>query len=88
MALMLAWSAMPVGIARRWVHAAGASWAAACLAIWVQTALGRAVTDLASVTGVAAAALLGIWILAALRALVAWRTAPVGGAFAGTTSGV
>jgi hypothetical protein len=85
-ALMLAWSAMPVGIARRWVHVAGAAWASACLAIWVQSALGRAVTDLASVAGVAAAALLGVWMLAALRALVAWRTAPAAGAFAGTTA--
>jgi hypothetical protein len=87
-ALMLAWSAMPVGIARRWVHVAGAAWAAACLAVWVQTALGRAVTDLASVAGVAAAALLGVWMLTALRALVAWRTAPAARAFAGTTSRV
>ncbi|HET9362262.1 MAG TPA: ABA4-like family protein [Vicinamibacterales bacterium] len=85
-ALMLAWSAMPVGIARRWVHVAGAAWATACLVIWVQTALGRAVTDLASVAGAAAAALLGVWMLAALRALVAWRTAPAAGAFAGTAS--
>lgn len=72
-ALMLAWSAVPVDAARRWVHLAGAAWAAACVAIWWQTALGRAVTDLASAAGLAAVALLGTWTLAALRALVAWR---------------
>ena len=76
-ALMLAWSRVPVETARRWVHVAGAAWAAACIAIWWQTALGRAVTDLASAAGLAAVVLLGLWALSALRALVAWRlTAP------------
>jgi hypothetical protein len=72
-ALMLAWSRVPVDAARRWVHVAGAAWAAACLAIWWQTALGRAVTDLATAAGLGAVVLLGVWALSALRALVAWR---------------
>lgn len=76
-ALMLAWSRVPVDTARRWVHIAGAAWAAACVAIWWQTAIGRAVTDLATVAGIAAVALLALWTLAALRALVAWRAAPL-----------
>jgi hypothetical protein len=72
-ALMLAWSRVPADAARRWVHVAGAAWAAACLAVWWQTALGRPVTDLATAAGLAAVVLLGLWALAALRALVAWR---------------
>lgn len=83
-ALMLAWSAMRVEIARRWVHTAGAAWTAACIAMWSQTALGRPVTDLGTVAGIAAVALLGIWTLAALRALIAWRTAPAAAEFART----
>jgi hypothetical protein len=74
-ALMLAWSRLQVETARRWVHVAGAAWAAACMAIWWQTALGRAVTDLATAAGVVAVMLLGLWALSALRALVAWRLA-------------
>lgn len=73
-ALMLAWSRVPVESARRWVHVAGAAWALACIAVWWQTAFGRAVTDLATGAGIAAVALLGLWTVTALRALVAWRT--------------
>jgi hypothetical protein len=73
--LMLAWSAVPVEIGRRWVHVAGVAWAAACVAMWLQTALGRAVSDLASVGGIATVTLLSVWTLATLRALVAWRAA-------------
>ncbi len=71
-ALMLAWSSVSTDAARRWVHLAGASWALACVAIWWQTAHGRAVTDLAG-AGILAVILLGIWTMAALRGLVAWR---------------
>lgn len=73
-ALLLAWSAVPAGTARRWVHVAGAAWAAACVAIWWQTAMGRPVTDLAG-AGIASGLLLGVWALAAVRGLVAWRQA-------------
>jgi hypothetical protein len=73
-ALLLAWSAVPVETGRRWVHIAGAAWAAACIAIWWQTALGRPVTDLAG-AGVLSVVLLGMWAFAALRALLAWRQA-------------
>lgn len=73
-ALLLAWSAVPAGMARRWVHVAGAAWAAACVAIWWQTALGRPITDLAG-AGIASVILLGVWALAAVRGLVAWRQA-------------
>jgi hypothetical protein len=73
-ALLLAWSRVPVPAARRWVNVAGAAWAAACLTIWWQTALGRAVTDLTG-AGMIAVLLLGVWALAALRSVVAWRTA-------------
>lgn len=76
-ALLLAWSALPLDMARRWVHLAGAAWAAACIAIWWQTALGRAVTDLDG-AGAASVILLAAWTVAALRALVAWRQAAPG----------
>jgi len=72
-ALMLSWSRVPVDAARRWVHVAGAAWATACIAIWWQTAMGRAVTDLSTAAGLAAVALLGLWTLTAARSLVAWK---------------
>jgi hypothetical protein len=75
-ALMLAWSAAPLATARRWVHIAGAAWAGACIALWLQTAQGRAVNDLASAAGIAAVALMIVWTVAALRAFVAWRSTP------------
>ncbi len=71
-ALMLAWSSVSTDAARRWVHLAGAAWAAACIAIWWHTGHGRAVTDLAG-TGVLAVILLAIWTIAALRGLIGWR---------------
>ena len=75
-ALLLAWSAVPVETGRRWVHVAGAAWAGACVAIWWHTALGKPVTDLAG-TGIVSLVLLGLWTVAALRGLIAWRqTAP------------
>jgi hypothetical protein len=72
-ACLLAWSTIPVTPARRWVNIAGAAWAAACVAIWWQTALGRAVTDFTG-AGATAMMFLGVWTLAALRGVVAWRT--------------
>jgi hypothetical protein len=74
-ALLLAWSTIPVATARRWVNIAGAAWALACLAIWWQTALGRAVTDLSG-PGLAAIVLLAAWALSAVRAVLAWRRQP------------
>ena len=71
-ALMLAWSSVSTDTARRWVHIAGAAWAGACVAIWWQTAHGRAVTELSGV-GMVAIALLGLWAVAALRGLIGWR---------------
>lgn len=71
--LLFAWSAASTTSARRWLHVAGAAWASACVAVWWQTALGRAVTDVRG-AGTLAAICLGIWALAALRAVVAWAT--------------
>lgn len=71
-ALMLAWSTVSTDAARRWVHLAGGAWTAACIAIWWQTAHGRAVTDLSGV-GIVTVMLLGVWTLVALRGLLAWR---------------
>ena len=72
-ALLMAWSPVAVGTARRWVHVAGVAWAAACVAIWWQTALGLAVTE-PSGAGIIAVILLAVWALTALRSVVAWRT--------------
>ena len=72
-ALLLAWSSVPIEMARRWVHVAGGAWAAACIAVWWHTALGRGVTSLEG-AGALTVALLGVWAIAALRALVAWRS--------------
>lgn len=71
-ALMLAWSSVSIDAARRWVHLAGAAWAAACIAIWWQTGHGRAVTDLSGV-GIVTIAMLGLWAIAAMRGLIGWR---------------
>ena len=73
--LLLAWSSLSTNAARRWVHVAGGAWAAACIAIWWQTALGRPVTDVAG-TGIVSLVFLGVWALAALRSLLAWRMTP------------
>jgi hypothetical protein len=72
-AWLLAWSAVPVGTAPRWVNIAGAAWAATCIAIWWRTASGRAVTDLSG-AGMLPAALFGVWTIAAIRGVVASRT--------------
>lgn len=72
-AWLLAWSTLPPDRTRRWVNIAGAAWAAACVAIWWQTAFGRAVTDFSG-AGAATVILFGVWALVALRGLVAWRT--------------
>lgn len=71
-ALMLAWSSVSTESARRWVHISGAAWLGACFAIWWQTGMGRAVTDMRG-AGLLAAILLAIWSMTALRGLIAWR---------------
>jgi hypothetical protein len=72
-ALMLAWSGIGVDTARRWVHIAGLAWVGACVAIWWQTALGRSLLAPQQPV-VILAVLIGIWTVAAMRAVVAWRT--------------
>jgi hypothetical protein len=71
--LLFAWSAVSTATARRWVHVAGAAWALACVALWWQAALGRAVTDFSG-AGPLAVICLGIWALSALRAVAAWAS--------------
>lgn len=71
-ALLFAWSAGSIETGRRWVHVAGAAWMAACVAIWWQTAQGRAVTDLTG-TGMAGVVFFGVWALAGVRAVAAAR---------------
>jgi hypothetical protein len=73
---LVAWlfsrSNTPEHEARRWVHAAGAAWLAACLGIAWQTALGRAVTE-PSPPILAALVVLVCWLVCAVRAAQAWR---------------
>jgi hypothetical protein len=65
-------SALPEPEARPWVHAAGATWLVACLAIAWQTVAGRPVTE-PSPAILAALVALGCWALSAGRALRAWQ---------------
>ena len=69
-AWLLGASGVSPDAARRWVHIAGASWMAACLAMWWQTAVGRSVTE-PSGAGLAAMIAFGVWMLALLRGLAA-----------------
>src|SRR6185503_8698505 len=71
--LLFAWSAVSTPSARGWVHVAGAAWALACVTLWWQAALGRAVADFSG-AGPLAVICLGIWALSALRAVAAWAS--------------
>jgi hypothetical protein len=73
---LVAWlfsqSATPDREARRWVHAAGTAWVAACLGIAWQTATGRPVTEVSPAILVVVIAL-SCWLFCAVRALQASR---------------
>jgi hypothetical protein len=67
--------------AQRWLHLAGTSWIAACLAIAWQTAAGQPVTEFSIAMATAVLCVLA-WSLIALRAALAWmhaKTAAVTG---------
>lgn len=80
-ALLFIWSGTPTETARRWTHAAGLAWVAACLTIAWQTAAGRSVLEVGPAT-LATAALLLVWAACAARAVFAWSRAGFEGAFA------
>src|SRR5262245_1110791 len=73
---LVAWlfsrSAMPEPEARRWVHAAGLAWCAACLGIAWQTAQGQHPTAPSPAMLLTLVVLCG-WLLSAARALQAAR---------------
>jgi hypothetical protein len=79
-ALLFVWSRTPTETARRWTHAAGLAWVAACLAIAWQTAAGRSVLEVGPAS-VATAALFLVWAACAARAALAWSRAGFEGAF-------
>ncbi|MDQ3819817.1 MAG: hypothetical protein M3362_19380 [Acidobacteriota bacterium] len=68
-ALLLSWSEMRAGTARRWVHTAGVAWLIMMVAIARQTAAGRSVLE-ASPATVLAALMLFVWFVCAAGALV------------------
>jgi hypothetical protein len=80
-ALLFNWSRTPSEAARRWTHAAGLAWVAACLSIAWQTAAGRSVLEVGPAT-LLTAALLAVWAACAARAALAWSRAGFEGAFA------
>ncbi len=80
-ALLFVWSRTPTETARRWTHAAGLAWVAACLTIAWQTAAGRSVLEVGPAT-LATAVLLLVWAVCAARAALAWSRAGFEGAFA------
>jgi hypothetical protein len=80
-ALLFIWSRTPSETARRWTHAAGVAWVAACLSIAWQTAAGRSVLEVGPAT-ILTAALLLVWAACAARAVLAWSRAGFEGAFA------
>jgi len=78
-AWLLSRSKLPDHDARRWVHLAGASWIAACLAIAWQTAAGEPVTEFSIAMALAILFVLA-WSVGALRAGRAWLDTKAAGA--------
>jgi hypothetical protein len=78
-AWLLSRSKLPDHDARLWVHLAGASWMAACLAIAWQTAAGEEVTEFSIAMALAIVFVLA-WSVVALRAGLAWLNSKTAGA--------
>jgi hypothetical protein len=75
-ALLLVWSGYDGHEARKWVHATGIVWVAACAAVAWQTIAGRSVSEFSSAS-IATAFLLAIWGGVALFAFWRWARTPV-----------
>jgi hypothetical protein len=84
-ALLLLWSGYDNNEARKWVHATGIVWLAACAAVAWQTIVGRSVSEI-SPAPLATAFLLVVWGGVALFAFWRWaRTPATPPAFPGTS---
>ena len=74
-ALLLLWSGYDSGETRKWVHATGILWVAACAAVAWQTIAGRSVSEI-SAASLATAFLLAVWAGIGLFAFWRWAASP------------
>jgi hypothetical protein len=74
-ALLLLWSGYDSRETRKWVHATGVVWLAACAAVALQTMAGRSVSEM-SAGPLATAFLLAVWAGLGLFALWRWAATP------------
>ena len=70
-ALLLVWSGVGEGVAKRWVHFAGIAWSGFCIAILWQAVTGGSPLEVSPAT-VTTLVFFGGWALAALVAVRAW----------------
>ena len=70
-ALLLVWSGVGDGVAKRWVHFAGIAWSGFCIAILWQAVTGGSPLEVSPAT-VTTLVFFGGWALAALVAVRAW----------------
>jgi hypothetical protein len=74
-ALLLLWSGYDSGETRKWVHATGIVWVAACAAVAWQTIAGRSVSEVSAAT-LATGFLLAVWAGVGLFAFWRWASTP------------
>ena len=74
-ALLLLWSGYDSGETRKWVHATGIVWVAACAAVAWQTIAGRSVSEMSAAT-LATGFLLAVWAGVGLFAFWRWASTP------------
>ena len=74
-ALLLLWSGYSSRETKKWVHATGIVWVAACAAVAWQTIAGRSVSEV-SPAPLATAFLLAVWIGIGLFAFWRWASTP------------
>jgi hypothetical protein len=74
-ALLLLWSGYDSGETRKWVHATGIVWVAACAAVAWQTIAGRSISEMSAAT-LATGFLLAVWAGVGLFAFWRWASTP------------
>jgi hypothetical protein len=74
-ALLLLWAGYDSSETRKWVHATGIVWVAACAAVALQTMAGRSISEI-SAAPLATAFLLAIWAGIGLFAFWRWAATP------------
>lgn len=75
-ALLLLWSGYDSRATRKWVHATGVVWVAACAAVAWQTIAGRSVSEV-SAAPLVTAFLLAVWVGIGIVAFWRWAAMPV-----------